>query len=232
MRHSISREQRFSADAAHELRTPLTAIKTHLQVARRVDDDASKQALLQAEQGVSRLESTLEQLLVLARIEKGREGLSSGPCQLPDALSNTLDEVAIRVGEERLRVVGETPPVAVALSCEMLGLVFRNLLDNAFTHGPAEGTVTLSADLERAHGGGPQRVAIHVVDQGCGIDAASLSNVTQRFWREGSPSGSGLGLAIVVAILDHIDGTLAFQPLSDGFEACVTLPCHGRVTRA
>lgn len=225
MRQSISREQRFSADAAHELRTPLTAIKTHLQVARRVDAEASQRSLLQAEQGVLRLESTLEQLLALARIEKGHERLSAGPCRLPVAVANTVRDVAVRVGAGRLKVIGEVPPVAVALSCEMLGLVLRNLVDNAVTHGPAEGKVQISAIREVAHGDGIERVVVRVVDQGRGIAAKTLPYFTQRFWREGSPSGSGLGLAIVMAILDHIDGTLSFHPCADGFEARLTLPC-------
>ena len=71
---AIERERRFTDDAAHELRTPLTAIKTHLQVLRLACGEsglhgAAGEALANAQRGVARLHRTLEQLLLLARLE-------------------------------------------------------------------------------------------------------------------------------------------------------------------
>ncbi|MGN2261441.1 histidine kinase dimerization/phospho-acceptor domain-containing protein, partial [Pseudomonas aeruginosa] len=51
------------------LRSPLTAIKTHLQVARMTEGAAAEQALAHAEEGADRLHRTLDQLLLLARVE-------------------------------------------------------------------------------------------------------------------------------------------------------------------
>ncbi|MBS7712853.1 two-component sensor histidine kinase, partial [Vibrio cholerae] len=66
---TIERERRLTGDAAHELRSPLTAIKTHLQVARMTEGAARDQSLAHAEEGADRLHRTLEQLLLLARVE-------------------------------------------------------------------------------------------------------------------------------------------------------------------
>jgi signal transduction histidine kinase len=66
---TIERERRLTGDAAHELRSPLTAIKTHLQVARMTEGSARDQSLARAEEGADRLHRTLEQLLLLARVE-------------------------------------------------------------------------------------------------------------------------------------------------------------------
>ena len=52
---TLAREQRFTSDAAHELRTPLTAIKTHVQLAKRLDGDKAYAALAQAEAGIARV---------------------------------------------------------------------------------------------------------------------------------------------------------------------------------
>jgi|TARA_R110001583_G_scaffold195538_1_gene375666 signal transduction histidine kinase len=68
-RRMLEMEQRFTDDAALELRTPLTAIRTHLQIARRVDGHQQYEAMQQAEAGVDRLTKTLGQLLLLARME-------------------------------------------------------------------------------------------------------------------------------------------------------------------
>jgi len=69
MRVAISRERRFTSDAAHELRTPLTAIKTHLQVARITCGKDTEEAMNYAEEGVARLQRTLSQLLTLSQVE-------------------------------------------------------------------------------------------------------------------------------------------------------------------
>lgn len=71
---TIIRERRFTDDAAHELRTPLTAIKTHLQVARLAANKTETtevmiEALDNANHGVQRLQKTLDQLLLLARLD-------------------------------------------------------------------------------------------------------------------------------------------------------------------
>src|SRR5699024_7112310 len=66
---AMQRERHFTNDAAHELRTPLTAISTHLQVARLTSGADAQAALADAEAGVVRLRTTLEQLLLLARVE-------------------------------------------------------------------------------------------------------------------------------------------------------------------
>ena len=78
VRSTIARERRFTDDAAHELRTPLTAVKTHLQVlrlalARNKDAPEVKEALAHADDGVLRMQRTLEQLLLLARLDGGDE---------------------------------------------------------------------------------------------------------------------------------------------------------------
>ena len=64
-RRMLEMEQRFTL----EPRTPLTAIRTHLQIARRVDGHQQYEAMQQAEAGVDRLTKTLGQLLLLARME-------------------------------------------------------------------------------------------------------------------------------------------------------------------
>ena len=75
---AIEHERRFTDDAAHGLRTPLTAIKTHQQVLRLAcgepgSHDAAGDALANAQRGVGRLHRTLDQLLLLARLEVAQE---------------------------------------------------------------------------------------------------------------------------------------------------------------
>ncbi|RXE49006.1 ATP-binding protein [Chromohalobacter israelensis] len=223
MRAAIQREQRFTDAAAHELRTPLTAVKTHLQVARRVEGEATHQAVMHAEQGAQRLAATLEQLLTLARIEEGR-GRSTSGASVAEVVRRAVNDTS---APARIDVCSVLPDARVDMSLELAVTALRNVLDNALKHGPTGTPVTLEVNVAQ-----PERaaeaatwIAWRVHDEGPGLPEAELAHMTERFWRRSSTPGSGLGLAIVVAIAELAGGELHFRhPRHGGFEACLTLP--------
>ena len=210
VQQTLIREQRFTNDAAHELRTPLTAIKTHLQVAGRVDGEAAEASLSQAEQGVVRLSRTLDQLLMLARVE--------GRLRFDDGEESYVAEVArcamadSQATDTTRFIVPETWPMAVlAMPRELAITALRNLLDNALCHGPQDQPVKLSAHWWEEG----QAVVFCVRDYGEGVSEEMLEQLPQRFWRASREQGSGLGLAIVAAIAERFGGRLAFDNASD-----------------
>jgi len=217
---TIERERRFTGDAAHELRTPLTAVKTHIQVARlagcgpEVDN-----SLAQAEQGVRRLQNTIDQLLLLARVE--------GPFSFEDgdrvAAGAIAQEALRQLAPEqagRVAIVDEggasTSPAAPAL---LAMTALRNILDNALRHGGDGKPVTLR--LRRA----PAGVSFIVEDEGAGMGAEDIARAAERFWRKGRGVGSGLGLSIVDAIVTRHGGAWELAPRAGGgMAARITLP--------
>ena len=97
VQEAIERERRFTDDAAHERRTPLTAIKTHLQVLRLAcgeheSSGTAEQALANAQSGVGRLHRTLEQLLLLARLEGPANPLARVQVDLQRAARLAIDD--------------------------------------------------------------------------------------------------------------------------------------------
>lgn len=215
---TISRERRFTSDAAHELRTPLTAIKTHLQVARITRGKEAEVALDYAEEGVARLQHTLTQLLTLAQVE--------GPFSWDDGRIAQADEVArlaIRDAAPdapgRITLDSDGSLAELALPQALAVTALRNLLDNALHHSPADNIVKLK--LQAAQGA----VCFCVCDRGPGLRPGDLTLMTQRFWRHGSGRGSGLGLSIVAAIAERFGGALELvQRPGGGLEAKLTLP--------
>lgn len=97
----LVREQRFTGNAAHELRTPLTAIKTHVQLAARLPAAQASDALANAETGIARLQRTLEQLLLLARVEADESRHESAPVGVASIMHATLAELT---GGERVMI--------------------------------------------------------------------------------------------------------------------------------
>ena len=223
VQQTIIREQRFTNDAAHELRTPLTAIKTHLQVARRVEGQAAITSLNYAEEGVVRLSSTLDQLLTLARVE-GRVRFDDGEAsRVADVAEHALAD-SQHNKSARFVVSPHWPDVALAMPRELAITALRNLLNNAINHGPADAPVNFDAQWEP----GERHLTFSVSDQGPGVDGATLEQLTQRFWRASKQQGSGLGLAIVAAIAERFGGEVTFvSPAGGGFTARLVVPVAG-----
>lgn len=218
IQQTVVREQRFTNDAAHELRTPLTAIKTHLQVARRVEGDAARRSLAQAEEGVARLARTLEQLLTLARIE-GRSAFDDGGACHAEAIAERAMGDAQVEDKSRFALPAQWPEVELNMPCELAITALRNLIDNALHHGAVDKPVELMAEREG------DALTFIVRDYGPGVDESILPQMTQRFWNGHNQQGSGLGLSIVAAIAERFEGKLCFtHPTGEGLEARLTLP--------
>ncbi len=132
---AIERERRLTGDAAHELRSPLTAIKTHLQVARMTEGAAAEQALAHAEEGADRLHRTLDQLLLLARVEGSLSFDDGVQCGAEDAARVAMHDAGhgdVRMFELKLADGLSEAPLEVPSVLAIAAL--RNLLDNALRH--------------------------------------------------------------------------------------------------
>lgn len=145
---TLERERRLTGDAAHELRSPLTAIKTHLQVARMTEGTARDESLAHAEEGTDRLHRTLEQLLLLARVE--------GSLSFDDGVQHSPEEVArlaihdVDLEQQwriRLHLEVDLPDSALNMPSGLAIAALRNLLENALRHTPEESPVELRLNI-------------------------------------------------------------------------------------
>jgi len=198
-----TRQRRFVADASHELRTPIAAIRQHAEVAlahpgRSPDGEFAR--TVHAE--TLRMQTLVDDLLLLAQADEGVLPLKRQPVDLDDAVFDQarrlrdLGSLAVDVSRvSAARVDGD--PAA-------LGRVLQNLAGNAARHGRQTVAFALSEQDGWAE--------LHVDDDGPGVPAADRSRVFDRFVRlDGSRArvdgGSGLGLAIVAEIVAAYGGT-------------------------
>jgi two-component system sensor histidine kinase QseC len=208
---ALENERRFTADAAHELRTPLAALRVQAQVALRSQDDAERRhAIEQVVAGTDRATHLVEQLLTLARLDPDAARAAHQPLDLRFVAMETLSLLAPAVVAKHIELsLTEGPSVMVQGDAGMLGILLRNLVDNAVRYTPEGGAVTVAIYGQNG------RVVLEVSDTGPGIASTEREHVLQRFYRgtAAGASGSGLGLSIVRRVAELHDAALY---LSDG----------------
>jgi two-component system, OmpR family, sensor kinase len=201
---SEERLRQFVADASHELRTPLTSIRGYAELLSRggfSDEAGRRKALKRIEEEATRMGGLVEDLLLLAELDRGRP-LRSEPVDLHRICADAVDDCnAVAHGHE-LRLA-QGGPVVVLGDSERLAQVAHNLVRNALAHTPESTHVTVSTGVVWPMG------FIRVSDDGPGIPPDDAVRVFDRFYqkdRSRSHSGTGLGLAIVRAIAEALHG--------------------------
>lgn len=223
---ALDGERRFTADAAHELRTPLAALQAQLQVALRArDSDERDRSLQQLQSGLTRAAHLVDQMLLLARLDP-ESGL---PDPQPVDLAGLAETVCADLGPQILARhidfdLTATPGCLVTGQAEWLGVLIRNLVDNAVRYTPEGGRIRVELVASKAG------CRLSVIDSGPGIPAAEREAVLRRFHRlhQGIQPGSGLGLAIVarIAELHGADFELDTLPMTKGLNVGVQFPAR------
>ncbi|MDP2785396.1 MAG: sensor histidine kinase N-terminal domain-containing protein [Sulfurimicrobium sp.] len=226
---ALESERRFTADAAHELRTPLAALKIQAQVAQRAQNEAQRGAALEnLILGVDRATHLIEQLLTLARLEPtGGSALMAG-CDVAAIARQTLADLAPAALEKEIELGLSSPDTAtIKGNADMLGILLRNLVDNAIRYTPRNGRVDVSLLVEQG------RVRLEVEDSGPGIPEQERQRVFDRFYRilGNDAAGSGLGLSIVRRIADFHAASLSLADGEHGAGLRVSVDFSWRDTR-
>jgi two-component system sensor histidine kinase QseC len=221
VRLSLENERRFTADAAHELRTPLAAIRAQAQVARGSNSNRERDRALDGViAGCDRATHLVDQLLTLARLEPERFHAERSPCDLrtiAEAAIAQLAPAALAKAIELELEAGE--PVSVRADARLLGILLRNLLDNAVRYSPARTAVRVRVGRRN---GTP---FVGVADEGPGVSPAERAQLGRRFHRlaGGEAPGTGLGLSIVARIADLHGATVTFEEAAPGTGLAATV---------
>ncbi len=200
----------FVANASHELRTPLSVLQGSIEQMEQAaaDQPALGKSLMRMRRQSERMMRILEDLLILARLESGRDRLGQ-----PVLLSGLVGEIGeeARVASEQagghdLRVEVE-PEICLRGRHEDLHAAIYNLVMNAIRYTPAGGRIRITLRRDKAG------LVFGVADTGAGILPQHLPRLTERFYRvdvgrSRAAGGTGLGLAIVRHVLDNYHARL------------------------
>ena len=245
---SETQVRQFVADASHELRTPLASIRGYTELIRRegADADLPEEATYALERVHSesvRMTALVEDLLLLARLDAGRE-LRREEVDLVGLLVDTVADARAAGPDHDWRLdlaVLEPPADATAEEAEdflpepplvigdeaRLRQVIVNLLANARVHTPAGSHVTTTLARER------DTLIVRIHDDGPGIAPDVRDRLFERFARgdssrERRTGSTGLGMSIALAIVQSHGGSIdvdsSTAPEDHGTTFTVRLP--------
>ncbi len=206
----VEREREMSANTSHQLRTPLTGLRLTLETALDSDPRTLRSAAVDAIGIADHLESTIEELLRLARGSEPAGLVEIEPLALLDDAVQQWGPTLADAGRPlRMAVEGQTPRARCSPSAA--AQIVNILIENAVRHG--RGTVTLTA--RPAMGA----LAVDVQDEG----VVELSEeIFQRGWSD--HDGQGIGLALGRDLATSQGGRLLLSPGRPGTVFTVLLP--------
>jgi two-component system OmpR family sensor kinase len=227
MRGAVERERRFVDDASHELRTPLSVLRAEIEVSlrRARTSDELEATLRSAAEETERLQSLAEDLLLLARSDRGQLPIRREAVNVSDALASALERHTALANERSVTITRAVEPGIVAnLDGARLRQAVDNLVSNGVRHSPHSGAVRVTASARDGS------VEIVVEDEGQGFEPSFLPKAFDPFARSDhgrtrDDGGTGLGLAIVRAIaLAHGGSVEASNRPEGGARVVLRLP--------
>jgi two-component system sensor histidine kinase KdpD len=214
-----ARRSRIMRDAfigvlSHELRTPVTSIygssKLLARTGSTLEEETRQDVLADIESESERLFRLVEDLLVLARFERGAGRVGQEPLLLQRV-------VPIVVRSERSRWPGTSFETEIAPGLPTVQgeptyveQVLRNLLSNAAKYGGDSGRVQVVVEALE------DEVEVRVLDEGPGFPAEESSRLFELFYRSPLTSakagGAGIGLFVCKRLIEAMGGRIWARP--------------------
>lgn len=199
--------RRFIGDVSHELKTPIFNIQgfvhTLLDGALH-DPEVNENYLKRAAKNIERLQSIVEELETINKLESGQMVLDLQEFDLYELAEEVYADLEMRAKERNIRFAfkeGASQRYQVRADKESIRQVLINLVHNSIKYGTEGGLTKISFyDLE-------SYVLVEVSDTGIGISQENMKHVFDRFYRvdksrSRDAGGTGLGLSIVKHIVE------------------------------
>jgi two-component system phosphate regulon sensor histidine kinase PhoR len=220
----------FVANVSHEIKTPLTAIKGFVETLQQGKIDKTeeeKRFLGIIQKHVDRLNSIVEDLLTLSRIEleDERKEINAEAVKIIVVFQAAIQLCRLKAEEKKIRIDLDCEKDSTAvLDPTLIEQAVVNLLDNALKYSEPQGTVALKSHRQDSE------VVISVEDRGIGIAQKHLPRIFERFYRvdksrSRNMGGTGLGLAIVKHVAQAHGGHVSVESkLGEGSRFSLHLP--------
>jgi two-component system phosphate regulon sensor histidine kinase PhoR len=206
----------FLGNVSHELRTPIFALQGFLETLLdgAIDDpNVSRDFLEKAYSNAMRLNTLLNDLIDISRIESGEMKMSFRYFDLREFVDSVIADLQFGASSKEITLkaeYGTEPSLQVMGDRDRLVQALTNLIDNAIKYTQKGGTITVQTRSEA------ENVWVDVADTGIGISPEHVSRIFERFYRvdkerSREAGGTGLGLAIVKHIIEAHGGKVGVR---------------------
>lgn len=217
--------RRTISDISHQLKTPIAALNIYNGILQQETADAAtvREFTSLSEQELDRIESLVQSLLKMARLDAGAITLERAPENVFDLLEHIKRQYSFRAEQEGKEIALEGDEQTV-FSCDRTWLAeaIGNLVKNALDH-TAQGDRILVRWQQS-----PCLTQITVEDTGSGIHSEDLYHIFKRFYRSRfskDTQGAGLGLPLAKSIVEAHQGSIeVHSKLGQGTAFTINFP--------
>ncbi|MFH1415146.1 MAG: HAMP domain-containing sensor histidine kinase [Elusimicrobiota bacterium] len=209
-------KQDFVSSITHEFRSPLNAMGIHFDLLAKGHlgelNEKQKDAVGVLKKNALRLGMFIDDLLDMAKIERGKMVINSRGFKLVPVINEIRDFYKVQADKKKISLKTEVKdglPEAYG-DPDRIRQIFTNLLNNAIKFTPENGVITISAELSKDNG-----IKMAVKDTGMGIPEDQVDSIFNKFEQVKGvrekvygQKGTGLGLAIVKGLVEGQAGKI------------------------
>lgn len=219
MDKTLKAQEHFVANASHQLNTPLAIMKGELDVLltkQRAPEEVNRfHSSLKEE--LSRMTGLVKNMLLVARVEAGKEHFTFAPVPLDEIITNTVSRlnnhakaknVSLKVNMHQ-SIIDQDRDLDILGEKQLLECMFENILENAIKYSSDHSSINILLVSDK------DRISVKIKDQGPGFDQDFLDKVFEQRFSRGEKTkvvpGSGVGLHLVKKIADFHKATLSIN---------------------
>ena len=196
------------SDISHQLKTPLAALNIYNGLLQDEDIEVSsvKEFAGLSEQELDRIETLVQSLLKITRLDAGAIVLEKNAENVADMMRDIELHFAYRARQEKKEIIlSGSDHLSLFCDRDWLNEAIDNIVKNAFDHTESGATIRVAWNEL------PSGVQIVITDNGCGIHPEDIHHIFKRFYRSRfskDKQGIGLGLPLAKAIVEAHNGTI------------------------
>ena len=199
------------SDISHQLKTPLAALNIYNGLLQDEDIEVSsvKEFAGLSEQELDRIETLVQSLLKITRLDAGAIVLEKNAENVADMMRDIELHFAYRARQEKKKIIlSGSDYLSLFCDRDWLNEAIDNIVKNAFDHTESGATIRVAwKEL-------PSGVQIVITDNGCGIHPEDIHHIFKRFYRSRfskDTQGIGLGLPLAKAIIEAHGGLIEVE---------------------
>ena len=210
------KKDEFTSIASHELKTPLTSIKGYLQLLERTIKNEQKQLsetyINRSQVQLGKLQTLMEDLLNISKIESGKLKLSKVKFSLKTLLAEVLELIKHTYPNSNVKIIGDIDDLEIYADPNKIEQVLLNYLYNAIKYSDVESLIKIKINIS------PEKLLrLEVTDTGIGVLEINQPNLFEKFYRVNQQvyrsQGLGIGLYICSEIIKQHNGKVGVKSL-------------------